>query len=165
MFANADSLFYYAREARLGKRLLSQEEIQALLSQTRDSSSHTHVTSVSVSQRGSGETRETGEGGDIGERGEGGETRESGDGESLGFGSPTLGGDGGEWGEAGLQISGGFKYTHNVEEKLTEPNQASEVEMEPPEDHSGTYGGQGEGPTGSHTSVESWMANDGVSSH
>ena len=159
MFANADSLFYYAREARLGKRLLSPEEIQALLSQARDSSSQAHVTSVSVSQRGSGETRETGEGGDIGEG------EEIGDGESLGFGSPTLGGDGGDWGEAGLQISGGFKYTHNVEEKLTEPNQASEVEMEPPEDHSGTYGGQGEGPTGSHTSVESWMANDGVSSH
>lgn len=47
MFANADSLFYYAREARLGKRLLSQEEIQALLSHARDPES-THVTSVPV---------------------------------------------------------------------------------------------------------------------
>lgn len=49
VFANADSLFYYAREARLGKRLLSPEEIQALLSRARDPVA-THVTSVPITR-------------------------------------------------------------------------------------------------------------------
>ena len=50
MFANAESLCYYAREARSVGKLLSLEEIQALLARTRYSSV-TQVPDISKSPK------------------------------------------------------------------------------------------------------------------
>ena len=167
VFANADSLFYYAREARLGKRRLSPEEIQALLSHARDSGENT--TSISVEQQRQStaeceeeEEEEEEEGGEEEERGEdggiGGEG-EVGFDQSLGFSSTSVEGEGEKKSRLGgdnLQMSGGFEYGRSKEELSTEHTVVEG--MEPPEDHSGPCGGEGDVPTDSRTSVESWIA-------
>lgn len=48
MFANAETLFYYARHVRPTSKLLSPEEIHALLAQTKEASP-TNVTEVNPS--------------------------------------------------------------------------------------------------------------------
>ena len=165
MFANADSLFYYAREARLGKRLLSPEEIQALLSHARDSGDHTHHTSVSghthnTSQRKStSEDEERGNGEGEGEEIESEEVRELGFDQSLGFRSCSVEEEKSRFVDVCLQMSGGFAYARGREECLQDDAMVQEeFETEPLVDHSDPCGGEGEVPTDSHTSVESWLA-------
>ena len=58
VFANADSLFYYAREARLGNRPLSTEEIQALLNKAREPAAG-NVTLTAVPTGRESRSRET----------------------------------------------------------------------------------------------------------
>lgn len=93
MFANADSLFYYAREARLTDKLLSPEEIQALLNYAREPS--TTVTMVPTEERqgqegggGGGEEGESeeGEGDDEEECGGRGKGKKECEGEGVGEG-------------------------------------------------------------------------------
>ena len=155
VFANADSLFYYAREARHGKRSLSPEEIQRLLSHARQPDT-TNVTSVSI--RGDGDMargrekqggpEEDGEQ----ERNINQEARGAGDGQSLRIHSPT-------WEEEQL-----YDGNHVLGDSTEAVDQCSplhssydEATLQPPVDQSGAQGGVGDVQTGSQASVESWM--------
>ena len=162
MFANADSLFYYAREARHGRRSFSPEEIQRLLSHARDPDT-ANVTSVAI--RGdtidgdtAGVREEEGEleedGGDLGERGESinQEARGVGDGQSLRINSPSL--------EEEKLNNGG----HVLGDCIDAVDQWSllysshdQPVLQSPVDQSGAQGGVGDERTGSQASVESWM--------
>ena len=159
VFANADSLFYYAREARLGKRLLSQEEIQALLSHARDPVT-THVTSVPVreviEEDGAQEDELCG--------GQGGYGGPEDDGEQGGYGAP----EGDE--NQGVREAGDGK-SPNIEGEMDVvaydslgsdqveqliPLQGSDHALHPAVDQSDASGDGGE-PADSRTSMESWM--------
>lgn len=153
MFANADSLFYYAREARLGKRLLSQEEIQALLNHAREPVA-THVTSVPVTRSREvieeDEVREDELCGGQGEYGgpeddENQGVRGAGDGKSLHI-------------EGEMDVLGYDPLSSDQGEQLI-PLHSSDHALHPPSDASG--GGE---PTDSRTSMESWMLDRGETS-
>ena len=163
VFANADSLFYYARDARLGKRLLSPEEIQALLSRAKEPEA-TNVTSVPITRRDIEGGEEDGEdiGGGRGVGREGGgvgdENGFHGDSASDGFGmSDDL---------IATYSSGGFDPTntagvadqwspqHTRGEGYGESNNPI---IQPPVDQSGEVGGVGKERRRSQASVESWM--------
>ncbi len=69
VFANAESLFYYAAYAPMTTRMLSVEEIQALLAKTKEEPLKPNVTSINVTRSEEGEEGEEG-GGSRGSRGE-----------------------------------------------------------------------------------------------
>lgn len=179
MFANADSLFYYAREARLGKRLLSQEEIQALLSHARDPES-THVTSVPVKRSqevieedepqedelcgGQGEyggpEGDRGQGEYGGLEGDGGPEGDGGQGEYKGPEDDENQGVRGAGDGKSLKIEGEMDVipydplsSDQVEQLI--PLHGSDHALHPAVDQNDASGG-GE-PTDSRTSMESWM--------
>ena len=170
MFANADSLFYYAREARHGQRSLSQEEIHRLLSQARDPDT-TNVTSVSVRHDAFEEDiireREDLEGLGEGEEAEGDEgqgMRGTGDGQSLHVSSPTLEKEQLNDGSDVLADScDPLTSTHAVDQ--WSPHQAGydESVFRSQVDQSGAQGGVGDGQTESQASIESWMNTQEVS--
>lgn len=168
----------------MGKRLLSPEEIQALLSHARDSGDHTHTTSVpghthdhtpiasEIVDQGeltkSEENEREGEGGEgRGEEGEGQslqELREAGFDQSLGFSPCPVEGEKPRFEDFSPQVSGGFEYSRGQEQSSADHAEVEEeIVMEPPVDHSGQGGGEGDVPPGSHTSVESWMVAEDVS--
>ena len=164
MFANSDSLFYYAREARLGQRMLSPEEIQALLSHAREPDT-TNITSVPVTgSRGavgedSGVCEELREKeGKIRGEGEGEEERGVGDGQSLGFDSPTFitRQQVGMEGEVLLESSGFDPMISAQETDQWSPYRpcsiGSDSEFQSPAHHSGACGGVGEERPNSHIS-------------
>lgn len=155
VFANADSLFYYAREARLGKRLLSPEEIQALLNCVREP--ETTVTSVPIKN---GHEACGGQ-----ERDENLEARGTGDGKSLG--SPTLEGEQQEM-ELLTTAAGSFNTLNSAQDvdqwspEPTSSNDYTKLMIQSPVDQSGGSGGVGDERRGSQASVESWMLSRGA---
>ena len=162
MFANADSLFYYAREARHGKRSLSPEEIQRLLSHARDQDV-TNVTSVTI--RGDTADRDTArdreEQGELEEEDEGLGEREGsisqdargmGDGQSLHINSPSL--------EEEKLYDGGHVLgdsTDPADQWSPLYSSYDQPVLQSPVDQDGAQGGVGDERTGSQASVESWM--------
>ena len=166
VFANADSLFYYARVARLGKRLLSPEEIQALLSRAKEPEA-TNVTSVPIARRDIEGGEEDGEESGGG-RGVGGGNKEGGRvGDENGFhGDSASDGFGMSDDLIATYSSGGFDPTNTagVADQWSPQHtrgegygESNDPIIQPPVDQSSEVGGVGKERRRSQASVESWM--------